>query len=688
MGSIWSPPAISGDVGIYSPPSTASSTVRQDLTAAASIDGISNGVTRRTITIVNISDTYTLTFNNENTTIPGAQLILPSSSNLACPPDNQVSFWYDDSSSGWRVQAVSSSGSSGGTVPSSRNINTTAPLAGGGNLGADLTLSVSQFTSGASGVVPASGGGSTNYLRADGTWDNPSSSGVPSSRNINTTAPLTGGGNLSADLTLAVSQFTSSTSGIVSSSGGGSSNFLRADNTWDVPPGTGVPTTRNVNTTTPLAGGGALSADLTLTVSQFTSSTAGTVSGSGGGTVNFLRADGTWQAPPGTGGVPTSRNINTTSPLTGGGNLSADLTLAINTFSSGASGVVPASGGGTTKFLRADGTWDVPNDGYDPDFGTGTDGSLTFNGTSTVLGLVPSSSTYTMTRSIYASSMTINTGVTIKSAGYQIFVNGTLTNNGTISNNGVSGVSTGAGTGAPAGYYPSSSNGGASDTAGSGGGSGGLPAPWGATDSSNNGGAGGTTPNGAGSAGTTPSVAFRGGGGGGGGANSGTTGDVGHAGGTITVSTSKLGPLSLLMDNGGIYFVPSFTAMTCGSGGGGGGSWAGAGSGVAGGGGGGAGICYVAAQTISGTGSITSNGGNGGNGTSGGSSTGGAGGGGGGGGYIVWVKYSTMPGTQTITANGGTGGSGGTSTSNGAGASGGAGSNGYAFKINLSGDGT
>lgn len=67
-----------------------------------------------------------------------------------------------------------------------------------------------------------------------------------------------------------------------------------------------VPTTRQINTTAPLTGGGALSSDLTLDVDVFTSSTEGTVPASGGGTANFLRADGTWNAPPGgAGGTPS-----------------------------------------------------------------------------------------------------------------------------------------------------------------------------------------------------------------------------------------------------------------------------------------------------------------------------------------------------------------------------------------------
>ena len=67
--------------------------------------------------------------------------------------------------------------------------------------------------------------------------------------------------------------------------------------------------------------------------------------------------------------LPTSsRRIDTTLPLTGGGDLSADRTLAINNFtgdtgSGGLKGAVPAPAAGDAaagKYLKADGTWAVP----------------------------------------------------------------------------------------------------------------------------------------------------------------------------------------------------------------------------------------------------------------------------------------------------------------------------------------
>lgn len=74
--------------------------------------------------------------------------------------------------------------------------------------GSDIIPTVSTS---ASGLAPASGGGTTNFLRADGTWAAPSSAGL----------------------------FSSVANGIVPASGGGTVNYLRADGTWSTPAGGG-----------------------------------------------------------------------------------------------------------------------------------------------------------------------------------------------------------------------------------------------------------------------------------------------------------------------------------------------------------------------------------------------------------------------------------------------------------------
>src|SRR5262245_54411455 len=69
-------------------------------------------------------------------------------------------------------------------------------------------------------------------------------------------------------------------------------------------------------------------------------------------------------------------------------------------------------------------------------FGDGSDGAAVFDGSSTVLGLVPVASKYTLTRDIQCTSAPVNGGVTIQPHGFRIFCQGTVTNNGTIRDDG------------------------------------------------------------------------------------------------------------------------------------------------------------------------------------------------------------------------------------------------------------
>ena len=119
---------------------------------------------------------------------------------------------------------------------------------------------------------------------------------------------------------------------------------------------------------------------------------------SGGGTTNYLRADGTWTEPPGTTGVSDGdkgditvsgigtiwtidagvvtyskiQDVSATNRLLGritGGAGSAEeltgtqVTTLLDLFTPSLQGLVPLSGGGTTNFLRADGTWSAPPGG-------------------------------------------------------------------------------------------------------------------------------------------------------------------------------------------------------------------------------------------------------------------------------------------------------------------------------------
>lgn len=286
-------------------------------------------------------------------------------------------------------------------------------------------------------------------------------------------------------------------------------------------------------------------------------------------------------------------------------------------------------------------------------FGDGSDGTVTFDGTTAVLGLTPSSSVYTLTRDLFLAAGTINSGVTVKANGYRLFCAGTLTNNGTILWNGNNATST---SGAGAISNTSSSI----QRSSSGGSTPGLQ--------------GGNGSTGAGTAGTAPGVAQLGGAGGGGGA--GGTGAAGN-GGVATAASGIFGAFRAATGIFGAFFVGGTPAGALqvpygGSGGGGGG---GDGTNAGGGGGGGGGMVIIAAKAFAGAGAIQARGGNGFSPTSGNA----GGGGGGGGGWVLIISGSVSGGAvsgQTIDANGGLGGA-----KSGAGSNGVAGSNGSVVLI-------
>jgi hypothetical protein len=183
-----------------------------------------------------------------------------------------------------------------GAALSSTKIVAGSGLSGGGDLAGDVALSADVTTVfGRTGDV---------VLTPSDVSD---AGGVPNSRQVNTGAGLAGGGPLSADLTLTanVQSVFSRTGAVVLAPG-------------DVAGVGGVLNTRKVSAGTGLTGGGSLAADITL------SAAVTTVLGRIGDVA--LQATDISTA----GGVLTSRQIGTASGsgLTGGGSLSADLTLA------------------------------------------------------------------------------------------------------------------------------------------------------------------------------------------------------------------------------------------------------------------------------------------------------------------------------------------------------------------------
>lgn len=314
-----------------------------------------------------------------------------------------------------------------------------------------------------------------------------------------------------------------------------------------------------------------------------------------------------------------------------------------------------ASDAGKVLKIRANGRLSHTGTGF---FGDGADGAVHLDGTNTFAFMSKVGSVYTMTRDIFCTDLTIDSGVTLKHANYRIFVNGTASGTGKIQGNGANGTAGGNANSGSAG----GGGAGTSDVVGFftsyGGGSGGAgQASNGAGPGAGVSGTAVTNSIGAGSHATVISPTL-----------------------AIQTQSSSLFPLaSGYTFNGKLY---GHGGVDSGGGGAGiyGGSWYGNG-----GGGGGAGqnagilfMCvrvYAASYTIE---LIGGNGGNGGNGYNNGVSggNGGTAGNGGGGGISV-LFYETKTGTNTYTLTVGTGGTAGTGASPG-GTNGGTGANGPA----------
>jgi hypothetical protein len=268
-----------------------------------------------------------------------------------------------------------------------------------------------------------------------------------------------------------------------------------------------------------------------------------------------------------------------------------------------------------------------------PVYGDGADGAVTFDGSSAYSFATYSSAIYTLTRDVWATTVSVSSGYTVITAGYRIFATTSINAAGNIHNNGSNGSGAVAGAGGLGGFFK----------AGGAGAAGLLAASAGA----------------AGTAQATPTAnTWVGGVGGRGG--QGRLNNIGFNGGVITyanVTTPANADGGSKVTSNYVNYLTRYVVgatnwqMTPSIGGGGGAKSVTGTAASSGAGGGGGGICFLAAPIITGNGTISANGGSGGSAAGTGGSFGGGGGGGGG---VVCVIAKTS--AITPTATGGTGG--------------------------------
>jgi hypothetical protein len=206
-----------------------------------------------------------------------------------------------------------------------------------------VTAMLNTVTDVAKGLAPASGGGTTNYLRADGTWAAPSG-----------TATLPDGDY--GDLTV---------------SGSGTSVTID-NNTISFAKMADIATDRLVGRDTAGTGdpealtvGGGL--EFTGTGGIQRSALTGDVTASAGSNSTSVANDAITNSKLANMGYATFKGRNTIGTGDPEDVTAAQAVALLPTFTSDAKGVVPASGGGIESYLRADGTWASPTAGNLPE---------------------------------------------------------------------------------------------------------------------------------------------------------------------------------------------------------------------------------------------------------------------------------------------------------------------------------
>lgn len=197
-------------------------------------------------------------------------------------------------------------------VSTSRLINTSSPLTGGGDLSADRTIAIPAGSSTVNGYITSADWTSFFFKAASTITFTPA-------------APLTGGGNLSANRTLSIARATSAVDGYLAGS-----DF----NSFSTKAASTVTLTANA----PITGGGDLSTNRSFSIAKATGSVDGYLAGADFNTFSTKAA--------------STVTITANSPLTGGGDLSTNRSISLPQGSSTANGYI-TSADWTSFFFKA-----------------------------------------------------------------------------------------------------------------------------------------------------------------------------------------------------------------------------------------------------------------------------------------------------------------------------------------------
>jgi hypothetical protein len=252
----------------------------------------------------------------------------------------------------------------------------------GGLTDVQVTARIQLFTTTLSGSVPAPGSVAGKVLSDNGTWIAQSGGGAPGGANGNLQFNNSGsfGGLTDVQVTARIQQFTTALSGAVPASGSATgTHFIRDDGIWAIPAGGGggTPGGPNLSVQYNNAGafGGYTNIQLTALIQSFTSSLSGAVPSSGGGVLNFLRADATWANT--LGGVAGGTGV-----LNLAGNTSGVITIQPQAAAGTYNFNLPTTVGVAGQVLQAAGSASPMAWTYTPTLGAvGNTGKISFAGT-------------------------------------------------------------------------------------------------------------------------------------------------------------------------------------------------------------------------------------------------------------------------------------------------------------------